>query len=161
MCVSRSGVGMCVCVCVCWWGQGLGAIWQTEQSPLVPPPAMREYGLVPYSPPALPGKGGGAGDGQRQVGLDSALHAVLTRAQLGRLGDEGILGRKQATPTPYLGCPCLRVVSASQGADSGLAWAWEGGGCFGPSQEGRKRPRALPDGHMATLHLCGPLLPSG
>lgn len=48
-------------------------------------------------------------------------------------------------PIPYLGCPCLRVVTASQGVVPGLAWAWEGDGCCGPSQEGRKRLGALLD----------------
>lgn len=62
-------------------------------------------------------------------------------------------------PIPYFGCPCLRVVTASQWVGPRLAWAWEGGGCLGPSQEGRKRPQALLDRGMATLHLCAPCCP--
>lgn len=48
-------------------------------------------------------------------------------------------------PIPYLGCPCFRVVTASQGVAPGLAWAREGVGCCGPRQEGRKRLGSLPD----------------
>lgn len=64
-------------------------------------------------------------------------------------------------PIPYLGLPCLRVVTASQGMAPGLAWAWEGDGCCGPSQEGRKRLGHSRTDHGHVLHLCGPLLPSG
>lgn len=58
-------------------------------------------------------------------------------------------------PIPYLGCSCLRMMTASQGAGLGLAWAWEGGGS-GPSKEGRKRPRALRDRHGHTPPVCPP-----
>lgn len=63
---------------------------------------------APFSSPALPGKGegGGAEKGQRQVGLESALHSVLIGAQLDRLGDQGILGEKpKPRPFPIWGAP--------------------------------------------------------
>lgn len=105
-----SGVGRCVC-----WGQRPRAIWQIERSP-PDPPTSREgiQDWLPLVPQSCQGKGegGGADKRQRQVGLDSALHSVLTRAQLDRLGDSG--KETEATPIPYLGCPCLRVVTASQ-----------------------------------------------
>lgn len=114
---------------------------------------MKEYKTGSLSPLSCQGTGE-EGNGQRQVGLDSALHSVLTRAQLDRLGDSG--KETEAMPIPYLGCPCLRVVTASQGVGPRLAWAWEGGGYLGPSQEGRKRPQALLDRGMTTPHLCAP-----
>lgn len=49
-------------------------------------------------------------------------------------------------PIPYLGCPCLRVMTASQRVAPGLPWAREGDGCCVPSQKGRKRFGALPNG---------------
>lgn len=105
MCVSESGVG----VYVCWWGQRLSAIWQTEESPPQTPPSHGgiQDGL-PLAPQPCQGKGAGgwAEKGQRQVGLESALHSVLIGAQLDRLGDQGILGEKpKPRPYPIWGAP--------------------------------------------------------
>lgn len=86
-----------------------------EPDPLTSQEGIQDWLPALFQPPSLAREWGRARDGQRQVGLDGALHCVLTRAQLDRLREWGILGRKQATPIPYLGFPCLKEVTDSQG----------------------------------------------
>ena len=89
--------------CVCWGG------WAAPESHLVdrtvfPHPPTSQEGIQDFGTLALPGKGGGGG-GQRQVGLATVLHSVLTRAQLDGLGEEGFWERNRSHAHTLFGGP--------------------------------------------------------
>jgi hypothetical protein len=136
---------------VCVGGDGMRAIWQIQQFPLNPTPTSQEgiqNSLHPFSPLVLPGKGGGKRTGRNRWVLMvpftlSSPESSWTDSRIGGFWE----GSRSHIYTLF-GVPCFTVLSSSQGADPGLAWVWKGSYCcFRSSQEGRKRPRALPDGH--------------
>lgn len=164
VCVSGSGGGVCVLL----GAEAESHLAGEAVSPVPAPSPRHRSGSIqdwlstsPFGPPSL------AREGQAETGGSCWCPSLCPPSPGPSRIDSGIGGVWEGNRShshTLFGVPRLRVVTASQGADPGLARAWEGSRycchCW-PSQEGRKRPQALLEGHMATFHLRGPLLPSG